>query len=133
MITTGGETESYCAKCKLKLDHIVVAMVGGAVMKVKCKTCGSTHRLRGMPAVRQEPSKKKGVSSKTSVESPALWEMAVEAAVGIELDYDMALSYRSGDLIAHKVFGKGVVQKTFFKKCSILFRDKERILATSNT
>ena len=46
-ISTGRDIDSYCTKCKLILEHIVVAMTGGVVVKVKCKTCGSTHRFKG--------------------------------------------------------------------------------------
>ena len=37
---TGGEIDAYCAKCKLDLAHRIIAMVGEAVKKVECKTCG---------------------------------------------------------------------------------------------
>ena len=132
-ITTGGDIDSYCTRCKLNLEHIILAMVSGAVVKVKCKTCGSIHRFKGMPAVRPKSPRKEGAAAKSFVSNQALWETAMEGAKGPALPYDMESSYRSGDVIDHSIFGKGVVQKTLFKKCAVLFRDKERILATSNT
>jgi hypothetical protein len=132
-ISTGGDIDSYCTKCRLNLEHIVVAMVGGAVVKVKCKTCGGTHRFKSMSAVISKATRKASTASKSFVQTEACWETVVEAAPGPELSYDLARSYRAGDLIVHSIFGKGVVQKTFFKKCSVLFRDKERVLVTSNT
>ncbi len=132
-ITTGGDIDSYCTRCKLNLEHIILAMVSGAVVKVKCKTCGSIHRFKGMPAVRTKSPRKEGAASKSFVSSQALWEAAMEEAHGPELPYDMARSYRTGDVIVHGIFGKGVVQKTLFKKCTVLFRDKERLLASANT
>ena len=132
-VTAGGDIDSYCTRCRLILDHIVVAMVGDAVVKVKCKTCGSTHRFKGTPAARSGAPGKKNPASKSSLQAHAAWETAVAAAVGPELPYDMARSYRAGDMIVHGVFGRGIVQKTFFKKCSVLFKDRERVLVTSNT
>jgi len=132
-ISAGGDIDSYCTRCRLNLEHIVMAMVGGAVVKVKCKTCGSIHRFRGMPAARPKSVRREGPASKSFVTTQALWETAVDNAAGPELPYDMANSYAAGDLIVHSIFGKGVVQKPFFKKCSVLFRDRERLLATSNT
>jgi hypothetical protein len=132
-ISTGRDIDSYCTKCKLILEHIVVAMTGGTVVKVKCKTCGSTHRFKGMPAERTKSPRMKGTAIKPVLTSQAQWEAAVGTANGSEQVYDMTGSYRAGDLIVHSIFGKGVVQKIFFKKCSILFRDKERLLVTSNT
>jgi hypothetical protein len=132
-VSTGGDIDSYCTKCKLILEHIVVAMTGGAVIKVKCKTCGSTHKFKGMPSERTKSSTTKGTTIKPVVINLAQWEAAVENASGNEKSYDMTGSYHAGDVIVHSIFGKGVVQKTFFKKCTILFRDKERLLVTSNT
>ena len=43
---TGGEIDAYCTKCKLDLVHRIIAMVGEAVKKVECKTCGSHHLYR---------------------------------------------------------------------------------------
>jgi hypothetical protein len=132
-ISTGSDIDSYCTKCKLVLEHIVVAMTGGAVLKVKCKTCGSTHRFKGMPAERTKSPRMKGTAIKPVLTTQVQWEAAVGTANGNEQSYDMTGSYRVGDLIVHSIFGKGVVQKTFFKKCTVLFRDKERLLVTSNT
>jgi len=43
---TGGEIDAYCTKCRLDLLHRIIAMVGDAVKKVECKTCGSHHLYR---------------------------------------------------------------------------------------
>jgi hypothetical protein len=131
-ITTGGDIAAYCTKCRLMLEHVVVAMVGGAVAKVKCKTCGSIHRFREGSATRRGGAKKKESSPKSLVPAEALWEAALRSAHGPEQPYDMTCSYRAGDVIIHSVFGKGILQKVFPGKCSVLFRDKERLLATAN-
>jgi hypothetical protein len=132
-ISTGGDIDAYCTKCKLNLEHFVLAVVAGAVVKVKCKTCGSIHRFKGTPAAKPKAPRKVSASSKPLVSTQAQWEAAVDAAPRPELPYDMESSFRDGDLIVHNFFGKGVVLKTYFRKCSVLFRDKERLLATSNT
>ncbi len=132
-ITAGGDIDSYCTKCRLNLEHIIVAMVGNAVVKVKCKTCGSMHRFKNAQAARPGTTRKKSAALKPFAGTNAVWETAMGAACGPELDYDMTRSYRAGDVIVHPVFGKGIVQKTFLRKCSVLFKDKERLLLTSNT
>ena len=132
-ITAGGDIDSYCTKCRLNLEHIIVAMVGTAVVKVKCKTCGGIHGFKGTPVERPGASKKKSVASRPSAQNHASWETAITAARGAELAYDMAQSYRAGDVILHPAFGKGIVRKTSFKKCSVLFKDSERLLVTSNS
>jgi len=132
-ISTGSDIDSYCTKCKLMLEHVVVAMTGGSVVKVKCKTCGSIHRFKGMPAQRTKAQSMKDSAVKPALTSQAQWEAAIGTANVNEQAYDMAMSYHAGDVIVHSIFGKGIVQKTFFNKCSVLFRDKERLLVTSNT
>lgn len=132
-ISTGGDIDSYCTKCKLNLEHFILAVVAGTIVKVKCKTCGSIHRFKGAPAARPKAGRKESSSSKTFVSTQVQWESAIDAAHGPELPYDMVSSFCDGDLIVHNFFGKGIVLKTYFRKCSVLFRDKERLLATSNT
>ena len=122
--------DSFCTRCRLNLAHIVVAMVAGAPVRVKCKTCGSTHRFRDMPAERLRSAKGRSPAMRSARQTPA---SVVDAAEGPEISYSMERSYRPGDVIVHSVFGKGVVQKTLFRKCSVLFRDRERVLVTANT
>ena len=44
--SAGENIASHCTKCKLVLDHTIVAMDGETIAKVKCKTCGSAHKYR---------------------------------------------------------------------------------------
>lgn len=132
-ISTGGDVDSYCTKCKLILEHIVVAMVRDAVVKVKCKTCGGIHNFKNTPVARSGATRARSTPSKSFIQTQVVWEKAVETAQGPEMTYEMARAYHTGDLIVHSIFGRGVVQKTFFKKCAVLFKDKERVLVTSNT
>lgn len=42
----GDPIEDYCSRCKLSLDHSVVAMSGEEVLKVVCRTCNNEHKYR---------------------------------------------------------------------------------------
>jgi hypothetical protein len=42
----GDTIEDYCVRCKLVLDHGIVAIVGGEVRKVRCNTCSFEHAFR---------------------------------------------------------------------------------------
>ena len=64
--SAGDNIASHCTKCKLMLDHAIVAMDGEVIAKVKCKTCGSVHKYRifggreadtELRAGRQDPQK----------------------------------------------------------------------------
>jgi hypothetical protein len=132
-LSTGGDTDSYCTKCKLSLEHIILAMIGGDVVKVQCKTCGSIHKFRGMPSLRPKSPRRVGPALQSSEKTQELWETAVREATGAEMPYSMEGAYHVGDVIIHNTFGKGVVQMTSFEKCSVLFKDKKRVLVTTNT
>src|SRR6185436_14531339 len=55
------EIDSWCTKCRLVLNHRVIAMVGTKPVRVECSTCGSHHNYRaGAPGERAERSSAAG-------------------------------------------------------------------------
>jgi hypothetical protein len=54
------------------------------------------------------------------------------AATGKEHRYTVTATYHIGDIVLHEQFGKGVVLKLAMKKCTVLFEDKERLMASAN-
>jgi hypothetical protein len=42
----GDNVEDYCTRCKLSLEHSIVAMHGEEVLQVRCRTCNSEHKYR---------------------------------------------------------------------------------------
>jgi hypothetical protein len=44
----------------------------------------------------------------------------------------MASQYRIGDIVNHHTFGKGIVVKLYINKCDMLFKDGERLMASTN-
>jgi hypothetical protein len=112
------------------LDHAIVAMDGETIVKVKCKTCGSVHKYRSSEdAKRTKGSAKRPDPLKTA---ESMWELCLAEAKGRERTYDRGDKYRIGDIVDHQVFGRGVVRKLYINKCDILFKDKERLMASSN-
>lgn len=45
-LKTGGEVDSWCTKCRMVLNHRIIAMVGPKPVRVECSTCGSHHNYR---------------------------------------------------------------------------------------
>ncbi len=134
--SAGDNIASVCTKCNMVLDHIVVAMDGETIVKVKCRTCGSAHRYRKpgseIGAVKKTRTSRRKEPSRPTPE--ALWAacLAEAEARGRERTYDIGGRYRVGDIVNHQVFGKGVVRKIYLHKCDVLFRDKERLMASAN-
>jgi len=126
----GENIVSYCTKCKVNLDHAIVAMDGETIVKVKCKTCNGTHKYRDPSEVRKtRVSRKKAGASETVA---ILWQTCIAQSKGKELNYNMTGRYRVGDVLLHDKFGKGVVRKLALNKCHVLFEDKERLMASAN-
>ncbi len=128
-LTAGENIASYCTRCKLVIDHAIVAMDGESIAKVKCKTCGSAHKYRSAADVKPARTRKRADAGKTA---EMLWEACLSEAKGKVRAYDMAGKYRVGDIVVHNTFGKGVVRKLYYNKCNVLFKDKERLMASAN-
>jgi hypothetical protein len=53
----GDIIDDYCSRCRLLTDHSVVAIVGDAVRKVRCRTCQYEHEYRrGKSGKKSKPS-----------------------------------------------------------------------------
>ncbi len=126
----GESIPSYCTECKLNLDHTIVAVNGAEIVKVKCMACGSTHKYRNASAIvkRRSPRKKEDTARTNEV----FWETCLAASKGKEITYEMTGKYHVGDIVLHHVFGKGIVRKLYLNKCDVLFKDKERLMASAN-
>lgn len=130
--SAGQSIDAYCGKCKRNLDHTIMTLNGESIAKVRCKTCGSSHKFRS--SVDDEKARKpraaRGAGEGTTAE--ILWAAGLAEAKGKERDYSMASKYRIGDIVNHQMFGKGVVMKLYANKCDMLFKDKERLMASAN-
>ncbi len=42
----GDAIDDYCTRCKRGTNHAIVAMNGGDVLKVLCRTCNTEHPYR---------------------------------------------------------------------------------------
>lgn len=156
-LRAGGEVDSWCTKCKMLLNHRVIAMIGGTPVRVECSTCGSHHNYRARapgekaekPATGSRASSSSSssssprstrVSSATKAQQAALdrersWEKAIAGkAVSDFRNYRVDETFSEGDLIRHKKFGDGVVTRILDpKKVEILFKDEPRTLAQGLT
>lgn len=154
-LRAGGEVDSWCTKCRLILNHRIIAVVAGVPARVECSTCGSHHKYRARAPGEKAPStgssarasSASGSSSSrgtrslvTKAQQAALdrersWEKAIAGrAVSEFKPYRVDLTFAEGDLIRHKKFGDGVVTRVLDpRKIEILFKDEARTLAQGLT
>lgn len=154
-LKAGGEVDSWCTKCKLVLNHRIIAMVGPNPVRVECSTCGSHHNFRARAPGDKAPSAGAGGSrivgassagprsarsTVTKAQQAVLdrertWEKAI-AGKGVHdfRPYRVSETFAEGDLVRHSKFGDGVVVRILdAKKVEILFKDDARTLAQSLT
>ncbi len=138
-VSVGDNIESNCTKCKALLNHTIIAMVAGKVVRVKCNTCGSEHNHRAAksvttPVKRAAAAKSPAAARKTPKEKSdtsdlAEWE---EFFSGVErgktIPYDMGGKFRVKALVDHPVFGIGIVKSAQNNKMDVLFQGGRKLL-----
>ena len=147
--TAGGEVDAYCTKCKMDLNHRIVAMAGDTIKRVECLTCRGQHNYR-RPKSAEPPAKKRPTKTGTAKKRPtkaavaraqkakleaeaalrAEWEQATEGRNPSELTpYKLSIQLSPGLLLSHKKFGPGVVYEvTDEGKAQVLFEEGLKLL-----
>jgi hypothetical protein len=148
-LKAGGEVDSWCTKCKLVLNHRIIAMVGSIPARVECSTCSSHHNFRARAPGDKAPatngssrSSSSASAAPRSVRGPTkaqqavmdrerTWEKSVNGkAVNQFRPYRVSEIFEEGDLVRHSKFGDGIVTRLLEgKKVEILFKDDARTLA----
>jgi hypothetical protein len=146
----GRDVEAWCNKCGRGLTHVIVAMVGLEVVRVRCNTCGGEHkykstqeaaessprqsaRVRAPATPRQSQSvvAKAAAANQAERATRALYDRAMaDRDRATALPYTMALQPKAGQLVDHKLFGYGVVDALYDGKARFLFQDGYKILVT---
>src|SRR5580658_6787387 len=156
-LRAGGEVDSYCTKCRLVLNHRIIAMMGSAPKKVECSTCGSHHLYRPHPPGERSAastqtghngSARAGVSEPRAARTSHVtraeaarqdrektWEKATNGHALTDFKrYNVGATFREGDLVRHSKFGDGVVTRIVdMSKVEVMFKDETRMLAQGLT
>jgi len=122
------QLRAWCEHCGRLTPHIASQRTAGAKPGGTCRLCGATHRLSAKPP--KEPDSA-APASRPPRSGNAQWEELVDLAGSRKpLQYAMRRTYAEGDLIAHEVFGLGVViREVNERKIEVSFRDGIRLLA----
>ena len=113
-MVVGGETESWCTKCRKVLNHVIVTLVDGAAKRVQCRTCDGEHNWRREPASRRASSTRKK-SKALDPDRPAK-------------PYQLSAKFVEDDVVQHPKFGRGHVQLVRGDKIEVNFEDGLRTL-----
>jgi len=138
-LSAGDNIEAQCTRCRKLLNHTIVAMVGERVVRVQCNTCGGAHNYHAAtgpktPAPRTS-TRKTTPAPRTSRKDPGAmdreeWEsLRPTMENGQPLPYDMNGQYRVNSIVAHPVFGLGVVKYVIKPdKMEVLFQAGKKLL-----
>lgn len=144
ILSAGDIIEARCTKCRKVLNHRIVAMVEGKVVRVECNTCNGVHNYHAPPAAKVAKAPKKAAATKPR-STTAVPRVPKRDPVEVEreewaslrptfdlekaLQYDMNNRYLAKRLILHSVFGIGIVKTvTVPNKMQVLFKDGIKLL-----
>ncbi len=138
----GDDVEAWCTRCRMNLNHRVIAMVGSEIKRVHCLTCGGDHKYyppkyegSRTSSVRsaKAPKTARPVKAKENSAARAASEwrtvMSEMPADCIPRAYRVAESYRSSEFIEHPVLGTGRVTDILgAQRIEVIFEDGRKIL-----
>jgi hypothetical protein len=147
-LRAGGEVDSFCTKCRLVLNHRIIAMLGSVPKRVECSTCSSHHNYRARPPGEKAETMTAGAgrttpaprTTRASTHTKAAqaenarqlsWEKATSGKPVTDfVVYKVMLNFNEGDLLRHSRFGDGVVMRVIdAHKVEVMFKDEARTLA----
>ncbi|MAE58654.1 MAG: hypothetical protein CME69_07225 [Halobacteriovorax sp.] len=126
----GKEIVTNCSKCSLELAHIIEVMENPTTpLRVKCKTCGSSHKFKVKKAAKAKTTRtrKPRVSSEQKLLNN--WEEAMAKAKGETQKYSIKEKFEIGEIVDHPKFGIGVVGKALdANKIEVIFKTSLKVL-----
>lgn len=126
-IEVGAEIASWCTKCKLILDHTLVALADGLPKKVKCNTCKGHHNYRVKAPAEKSPGTGRKVK-KTDYEV-AMSHLGETYDFSTAKKYSMKGKFKVDQVIDHASFGIGFIVSSFDNKVEALFEGGPKRLA----
>lgn len=141
-ISPGDDVEAWCTRCRMNLNHRVIALVGNQIQRVHCLTCGGDHKYYPPKYEKQDAPERKHlrvVSSeqprkamqKTANKASSEWSTFMKEAPvdSPPRAYRLSDSYAQGDFIEHPTFGVGkVLDIVGAEKMEVVFREGRKIL-----
>lgn len=144
ILSAGDIVESRCTKCREVLNHRIVAMVDGKVVRVECNTCNGIHNFYPPPPAKEPKAPKAKAAAKprsttatarTPRKDPLEAEREEWASLHPTFDLDKALPYDMEGrfsvkkLVLHPSFGIGIVKAVIVpNKMQVLFKDGIKLL-----
>jgi len=137
-IGPGDDVEAWCTRCRMNLNHRVIAVLGNEVKKVHCLTCGGDHQYyppKGDESDKRPVREPKPTRSKpeprSSRRASGEWsrimkEMPPDVS---PRPYKASDTYQPAEYIAHAVFGPGRVLEILGReRMEVIFKEGRKVL-----
>jgi hypothetical protein len=129
--SAGDSIDAWCTKCKLELEHTIIAMVNNTPGRVQCNTCKGQHNYRAKP-YDKKPQRAKSAARKTKSPEEKYNEYMAQF-MGVNpshaTKYSIRGNFRENELIDHPTFGIGIVLSIIqMNKIEILFKTGMKLL-----
>ena len=138
----GDDVEAWCTRCRMNLNHRIIATVGKDVRTVHCLTCGGDHRFHPPKHEKTLDRKPGRVRSDEAEKTRKTGEKAAGRSVGewrtfmkemppdvIARLYRASDSYEPDEYIEHPVFGPGrIIDIVGLGKIQVIFKEGRKIL-----
>jgi len=145
VVAAGDTVDSQCTRCKALLNHTVVAMVAGQVVRVKCNTCGSEHNHRPVKEPKAVAAVAKGGKVEKVAKTPRpraakapavsdqdIWEELIRPHdPDLAVPYSMEGKYRVNSLVTHPTFGIGLIAASQTGKVEVVFKTGRKLLRSA--
>lgn len=138
----GDDVDSWCTRCRMNLNHRVIAVVGNDIKRVQCLTCGSEHKYHPPRSDGSEPSSKKSIrvsaarkdrngGAKARAGAEGEWNTVMNnMPPGTEPKrYSIYDSYSAKEYIEHPNFGVGRVLEVLGRdRVEVIFKEGRKTL-----
>ncbi len=144
-IGPGEDVEAWCTRCRMNLNHRVIAVVGRSIQRVHCLTCGGDHKYYPPKYEKGAEKEKRTVRVSSSAGEKGRKPTSLRAAdkaLGewttfmkdmpeglVPRAYKITDSYRASEFIEHPTFGTGrVVDILGAERIEVAFKDGRKVL-----
>ncbi len=140
----GDDVEAWCTKCRMNLNHRIIAVLGKAIQKVQCLTCGGDHKYyppknvkeraaEKVPKVQSEKAKKAAIA-KSAEKSENEWAVFMREKPEdlIPENYGIREHYKVGQFLEHPTLGTGkVLDVVGAERIEVIFKSGRKILVAN--
>lgn len=141
-IGPGDDVDAWCTRCKMNLNHRIIAIVGRDIKRVHCLTCGSDHKYYPPRNADGTTSSKSGTVVSRSAKARTSPARAAKRSEGewtvfmkemspdtVPRTYSVFEAFEAGEFVEHPQFGVGkVLEVTGRERIDAIFKEGRKTL-----